>query len=176
MKNNAKVIIFYVLLIGVIFLAVYAMLGSGAQPEDPIYSDIMQYFEEDRVKEFVVTNENVLNLIVYKSDKVGTLTPEDVAGLKTTKISYRLRDIGLFKDDFDEFKNNQNLIDYDFQPLAEYSWILSMLPTILLLGVMVFFFFYSMKQMNKREGGMMSFGKAKAQTSSARSTNNSSHG
>ena len=162
MKNNAKVIIFYVLLIGVIFLAVYAMLGSGAQPEDPIYSDIMQYFEEDRVKEFVVTNENVLNLIVYKSDKVGTLAPEDVARLKTTKVSYRLRDIGLFKDDFDEFKNNQNLIEYDFQPLAEYSWILSMLPTLLLLGVMVFFFFYSMKQMNKREGGMMSFGKAKA--------------
>ena len=109
MKNNAKVIIFYVALISLIFVAVFAMLGSPSKKEEIIFSDVMEYFEEDRVKEFQVTNNNVLNMIVYKSDKEGVLTPEDVAGLKTEKISYKLRDVELFREEFEKFQGNKNL-------------------------------------------------------------------
>ena len=83
MKNNVKVILFYVLLIAAIFIAVLAMMGNPSSNEEPIFSDIMQYFEEDRVKEFEVSSENVLTLIVYKTDKAGLLMPEDVANAKT---------------------------------------------------------------------------------------------
>ena len=89
MKNNVKVILFYVLLIAAIFIAVLAMMGNPSSNEEPIFSDIMQYFEEDRVKEFEVSSENVLTLIVYKTDKAGLLMPEDVANAKTEKILRR---------------------------------------------------------------------------------------
>ena len=162
MKNNAKVIIFYVALISLIFVAVFAMLGSPSNKEEIIFSDVMQYFEEDRVKEFVVTSDNVLNMIIYKSDKVGVLTPEDVAGLKTEKISYKLRDVTLFREEFEKYQGNKNLQKYDYKPLEEYSIWLSFLPTLLMIVAGVFLVMYMTKQMNKSTGGMMSFGKAKA--------------
>ena len=161
MKNNVKVILFYVLLIAAIFIAVLAMMGNPSSNEEPIFSDIMQYFEEDRVKEFEVSSENVLTLIVYKTDKAGLLMPEDVANAKTEKINYKLRDIELFRAEFEKYQNNKNLEKYDYKPLASYVWM-SLIPTILTIVAGFFLVMYMMKQMNKREGGMMSFGKAKA--------------
>ena len=130
MKNNVKVILFYVLLIAAIFVAVLAMMGNPSSNEEPIFSDIMQYFEEDRVKEFEVSSENVLTLIVYKTDKAGLLMPEDVANAKTEKINYKLRDIELFRAEFEKYQNNKNLEKYDYKPLASYVWM-SLIPTIL---------------------------------------------
>ncbi len=162
MKNNVKVILFYLALIAIIFVAVGAMLGNGANQENPIFSDIMEYFEQDKVKEFVVTNSNILQMTVYKSDKVGILTPEEAAGLETVKIQYKLRDITLFKDEFEKYTGNKNLVKYDYQPLAEYPWWLSMIPTLILVGVMIFFVVSTTRQMNKNNNGAMTFGKAKA--------------
>ena len=78
MKNNTKVILFYVVLIAAIILAIYAMMGAPQGGENLTFSDVMQYFEENRVKEFEITAENVLNMSVYKVDKIGVLTPDDV--------------------------------------------------------------------------------------------------
>lgn len=162
MKNNAKVILFYFALIMLIFLAVGIMLGGNKSDDSLIFSDIMEYFEEDRVKEFVVTNSNKLQLVIYESDKEGVLTPEDVAGLKTKKIEYKLRDIDLFKDEFVKYQGNKNLEKYDYQPLAEYPWWVALLPNLLLIVAMVFLGIYMTRQMNRSAGGPMSFGKAKA--------------
>ena len=165
MKNNAKVILFYVVLIAIIFVAVFAMLGSPQNKEKVNFSDIMHYFEEDRVKEFEVSNKNVITLVIYKSDKVGVLTPEDVASASTEKISYKLRDVTIFRDSFEKYEGNlQNLKKYEYEPLEEYPWWLALLPNVLLIGVMIFLGIYMTKQMNKAGGGggMMNFGKAKA--------------
>ena len=166
MKNNVKVILFYVVLIASIFCVVLAMLGTSQKNDQVLFSDIMQYFEEDRVKEFEVSADNILTLIVYKTDKTGVLSPEDVADLKTEKISYELRDISLFKDSFEKLEPNlNNLQKYDYKPLEEYPWWLSLLPSILLALSAGFFVFYMIRQMNRNNGGaggMMNFGKAKA--------------
>ena len=165
MKNNVKVILFYVVLIASIFCVVLAMLGTSQKNDQVLFSDIMQYFEEDRVKEFEVSADNILTLIVYKTDKTGVLSPEDVADLKTEKISYELRDISLFKDSFEKLEPNlNNLQKYDYKPLQEYPWWLSLLPSILLALSAGFFVFYMIRQMNRNNGGggMMNFGKAKA--------------
>ena len=166
MKNNLKVILFYVVLIAIIFVAMFFMLGTPNDQEDVNFSNIMQYFEENRVKEFEVSNENVLTMVVYEGGKVGLLTPEDVAGLKTKTITYKLRDISIFIDAFAEIKKTpekiSNLAKYEYEPLEEYPWWISLLPNVLLIGVMIFLGIYMTKQMNKNSGGMMSFGKAKA--------------
>ena len=119
MKNNVKVILFYVLLIAAIFVAVLAMMGNPSSNEEPIFSDIMQYFEEDRVKEFEVSSENVLTLIVYKTDKAGLLMPEDVANAKTEKINYKLRDIELFRAEFEKARDGTH--SADLHPLFVHS-------------------------------------------------------
>ena len=162
-KGNLKVIIFYVVLIAVIFLAVFAMLGSPANQEDVNFSDIMHYFEENRVKEFEVSNDNILTIVVYDIGKAGALTPEDVAGAPTKAISYKLRDVSIFIDSFEQYKHNTNLVKYEYEPLTEYPWWISLLPNALMIIVFIFLGIYMTKQVNKNGGGgMMNFGKAKA--------------
>ena len=165
MKGKLKVILFYVALIAIIFAAVYAMLGSPSSQEDVYFSDIINFFEENRVKGFEVSNENVLTLVVYKTDKAGVLSPADVIGVPTENISYKLRDISIFINAFENgnYGENTNLGPYEYEPLEEYPWWLSLLPNILLIGVMIFLGIYMTRQMNKGgAGGMMNFGKAKA--------------
>ena len=162
-KGNFKVIVFYVALIAIIFVAVFAMLGNPTSQEEVLFSDIMHYFEENRVQEFEVSNENILTLVVYKTDKIGALTPEDVLGVPTQKISYKLRDVSIFIDAFEDYKANTNLVKYEYEPLAEYPWWVSLLPSLLSIVVMIFLGIYITKQMSKGAGGgMMNFGKAKA--------------
>jgi cell division protease FtsH len=160
-KGNLKVIIFYVALIAIIFFAVFAMIGSNSKKEDVKFSDIMNYFEADLVKEFEVTNDNVINLVVYKVNFDGAFTGE------TENISYKLRDTSIFIDAFENgnYNKNKNLLTYDYEPLEEHPWWLSLLPNILSIAVMIFLGIYLTKQMSKNAGGgMMSFGKAKAHT------------
>ena len=162
-RNNAKVIIFYVALIAVIFVAVFAMLGDTTTKEKVNFSDIMHYFEEDRVKEFEVSNENVITLVIYKTDKTGVLLPEDVVNLPTEKVSYKLRDVSLFVNAFEKYEGTvQNLVKYEYEPLAEYPWWISFIPSLLTVAAIILFGVFMTKQMNKSSGGMMSFGKAKA--------------
>ena len=162
-KGNFKVIIFYIALIAIIFVAVFAMLGNPTNQEEVLFSDIMHYFEENRVQEFEVSNENIITLVVYKTDKAGVLAPEDVLGVPTEKISYKLRDVSIFIDAFEDYKGNTNLVKYEYEPLAEYPWWVSLLPSLLSILVMIFLGIYITKQMSKGAGGgMMNFGKAKA--------------
>ena len=162
-RNNAKVIIFYVALIAVIFVAVFAMLGDTTTKEKVNFSDIMHYFEEDRIKEFEVSNENVITLVIYKTDKTGVLLPEDVVNLPTEKVSYKLRDVSLFVNAFEKYEGTvQNLVKYEYEPLAEYPWWISFIPSLLTVAAIILFGVFMTKQMNKSSGGMMSFGKAKA--------------
>ena len=167
-KSNLKVIIFYVVLIAVIFVAVFAMLGSPSQKEDLKFGEVMDYFKEDRVKEFEVSEDDVLTLVIYKTDTqgaLGELTAEQIALLPTETISYKLRDVNIFIDAFEKYEDNYNLLKYDYKPLTEYPWWLSLLPNILSILVMVFLGIYIVKQMGKNAGGgMMNFGKAKAHT------------
>ena len=163
-KNNSKVIIFYLALIAIIFVAVFSVLGTSNTQEKVNFSDIMHYFEEDRVKEFEVSNENIITLVIYKTDKVGVLTPEDVVNLETQKVSYKLRDVTIFRDSFEKYEGNlKNLKVYEYEPLAEYPWWISLIPNVLLIIVMIVLGIYMTRQMNKSAGGgMMNFGKAKA--------------
>ena len=166
MKGNIKVILFYVVLIAAIFVAIYAMLGAPKGTEDPTFSDVMQYFAEDRVKEFEISNENVITLTVYSVDKEGVLAPTDVVDAKTENISYKLYSVELFHDEFVKYQGNANLQKYDYEPAAPYPWLLTILVNFIPIVFIGLFFFYMIRQMNKRDGGngggIMNFGKAKA--------------
>ena len=131
----------------------------------------MNYFAQDRVKEFNVGNDNVITLVVYKGgfyDANGKLSSDGIDLLETETITYKLRDLTLFKDSFenDGFHRNNNLLHYDFEPLTETPWWVALIPNALLILVLIFFGIYMTKQANKNGGGMMNFGKAKAHTPS----------
>ena len=147
-KSNLYTIIFYACMLAVIVIAVAALFMGNKTEEEPVYSDIIGHFENNNVKSFVVNN-NVITVTVMQDD--GT----------EKEITYVLRDINIFYNDFMRLKDDMvdtdgdgiedtkllsNLEKYDFPPVKERSWFISYLPTILLLGGAVIFFIFLMRQ------------------------------
>ena len=171
MKSNFKVILFYVVLIALIFFAVFALLGAPSSKEKLVFSDIKDFFAEDKVHSFKVSDSNILTLTVYDTEKDGLLTPEDAANLSTKELSYDINSnfaVSQFNDLIKTYGSNANLTKYDYDPIAEIPWWVSYVPTIILVIALVGFWIYMMNQANGGKGSKIhSFGKAKAHTPSA---------
>ena len=97
-KNNLKIAIFYILLIVVIIIAASA-LAQSVPSEELTYSDVVQLFKNEQVKQFIIEDDNVLTMIVRVVQKDGT----EAEGV----LSYELRDINLFLMDLNELVQDQ---------------------------------------------------------------------
>ena len=65
-NGNFKIIIFYIVLFLAIVLALTFMFNQNSKEEPPKYGDIVEYFQKDIVKEFTLTSDNVITLVVYE--------------------------------------------------------------------------------------------------------------
>ncbi len=170
-KSNFKVILFYIALIALILFAIFNLLGNPSKEDEIIYSDIIEYFEQDKVKEFIITEDDVIKLTVYDKDpsdgaeKLPALSDEEIANTGTKEISFELRNLSIFINDFDEsFKANANLVDYNYEPITPTPWWVSYIPTLILIIIIVVFWIIMMNQMNGKGSKFNSFGKAKTKT------------
>lgn len=119
------------------------------------YSDIINFYRTNQVEEYTVdlgTGELQLK----------------VSGLD--KIYYKLPNVSLFIEDTRDYVSEYNKenpdkpIVYDYKrPVTVPGWI-SMLPSLLLIGVMIFFWVMMMRQANGGGGKAMSFAKAKVKS------------
>ena len=154
-KSSFYTIIFYACLAVIIVVAVAALFMNNDTEEPPVYSDIIGYFEKDSVKEFVITNSTIKAIIINAD---GT----------EKEITYTFRDINIFYNDFVKLKEDgvlTKLEKYDFPPVKETSWFLSYLPMIILFGVLIVFFIFTMRQSSNTGATKRgSFGKTKQRT------------
>ncbi len=153
-KSSFYTIIFYACLAVIIVVAVAALFMNNNAEEPPVYSDIIGYFEKDSVKEFVVKNSTITATVINAD---GT----------EKEITYTFRDINIFYNDFIRLKEDgvlTNLKKYDFPPVQERSWLLSYLPMIILFGVLIVFFIFTMRQSGTGATKRGSFGKTKQRT------------
>ena len=183
-KSNFKILILYVLLIGVIIVALSTMF-SKTETEVLKYSDIVDYFKYDAVKSFVIDENNIITMEVYDLDKLkelintpstdtgdasesdtATVTPPSIEGLETKKIEYRLQSLSLFINDCAPYyMNNENLVEYDIEPDSVVPWWVSFLPYVVVIVIFIIIWVVVMKQASG--GGpakMNSFGKARVKT------------
>ena len=169
-KNNFKILIFYfVLIVGIIF-SLSLMFGS-ANEEKLTYSDVLEYFQKDAVKEFVVDDKNLLSMTVYNLNENGELTYDENGTLTSTtkKVSYQLQSLGLFVEDCAPYyQNNQNLVEFDIEPETVMPWWVSLLPYVLIIIVVIVLYVVMMKQATGGGPGKInSFGKARVKTPQA---------
>ncbi len=148
MNKNFKVIIGYVLVIAVILYLGSTMLGIGQPQKDPVYSDIVKYFENGEVEKFKISQNNELTV---------TLIEKHEGTDKNKEVYYLLRDAGYFMEDVKEYIDG---MEYDI-PGAKNSWWISFLPYIIMIVVSVFFWIFILRQMNGQGGKMGNFGKAR---------------
>ena len=139
MKGTLKVVIFYVILIGVLLIAITTIL-SGQKNDTYSYDQIVQLFKSEQVKECYVGNDNVIYIKTH-SDK---------------QITYEIRDISIFYNDLSETILKQvedGVIEkYDYEPIQKTPWWLSFLPYIIVMVLFVVLWIFVMNQATGRGG------------------------
>ena len=115
MKNNGKIIIFYILLIVGTLVLSTALLGP-AEGKKMQYSEVVELFQNEKVDSFVVKNDNTLML----STKDG----ED--------LRFKLRDLSIFERDLKDLileqKKDGIITEFHYEEPVDFPWWVSFLP------------------------------------------------
>ncbi len=137
------------------------LTNMSSSSDSKKYSEIMAHFDKLEVSEFSLDLGN--GELKYK------LKGESK---DTSKHVYSVPNVSLFANEvlgsenennyrkrYDAANANDPLV-YDLIPISDNSFIINLIPTLLMLGVMIFFFIFMMKSANG--GKMSSFGKSNA--------------
>ena len=163
MKSNLKIAIFYILLIGVIIITSTALLQNIPQ-ENVTYSDVIDLFENEKVKQFVVEDDDTITMLIRVVQSDGTEGE--------TYVSYQLRDINLLLMDLGDLIREQHeagiIEEYDIPAPVSFPWWVSLLPYVIVIVLFIAMWIYVMNQTMGGKGSKMnSFGRSKARLISA---------
>ena len=163
MKEHLKTILFYLLLIGVI-IAVLATIFHRTSDEKLLLSDVVGYFESDRVVSYVIDEDYRLTMKVIKTAEDGTLLRGEDGNFVTTEVSYQLRSLQVFEDYCGQYRTNANLVTYEIEPQTTYPWWVSFLPYLIVIIVFVVLWFFLLGSARGGGSKLNSFGKAHVRT------------
>jgi len=162
--KNLKNLLLYLGIPIVFIITIFAVSTLTKNTAEVKYSEIVSLVKSNGVSEYEL---NLYN---------GELTYKKRADNKTYR--YRVADPSIFYNDVNDAVmaiNEKNagtdkVIVYDYEEGNRAGWLLSMLPSVLIIGVMVFFWIFMMRKMNSTMGAdkTMGFGKAKIRKDSGR--------
>ena len=144
-KRNIKTIVLYIVLILVVIFAANALLSGMNSATKLSYSEIIELFERNEVKEFKVEENG--KLILTKTDG--------------TQITRMLLVFSVFREDIEPYLNNSNLEKYDYAEPSQNSWLINLLPYLLMTVLMIVLGVIFMKKAGGA-GGVANFGKSRA--------------
>ena len=122
----------YLAVVLVFFMVVNMIQGMDRQ-DDPSYSQIRTYFEQERVKRFQLKDDTLTLELRGEGDAVSTVTCQ-------------LGDTRLFYDDLRELIDAQRqkgiIEDYNILPGVESAWWYSLLPYVVTLGGLALLWYF----------------------------------
>ena len=157
MKSNLKIILIYVILIGVL-IAASASIWNSIPQDKVLYSDIREYFVKEQVKSFVIKDDELI-LEIRGEDETKP----------TREVKYELGSVSLtlFVNNMGELIDEQydaGIIEsYDYPKPYEFPVWVSILPYILTIVAFVAIGYFVMRQgAGGGAGKPGGFGKSKA--------------
>ena len=170
-NDRGKLIKNILLIVGIplLIIIVSGVLLAGSTDKDKTpYSEYISYFEQNKVEEFVLDlNNGKLEMLLrpeFREDENedGKIDEKDM-------IKYTVPEINLFYDNIKDIvlkvnndDNPDNNITYDYKPQQQVPWIVSIIPTLLLIGFAVVMFVMMRRSITGMDGGKaMGFGKAR---------------
>ena len=155
-KKTVRNLLIY-LGIPIVLIIIIAVIFSSQRTEQPTTSEIVYYFKDMKVKEYTV-NFGTGAIELKLNDDKGTVVKATAASITTF-----LDQINPYVDQYNE-KHPDDPMKYDHIRASENSWLIDLLPNIILLGALVIFWIYFMRKLSNGMGGdgkTMGFGKAK---------------
>lgn len=158
-NNNGKTLLIYLLVsVAIICGLVYMLTSMSTKSSDRKYSEIMEQFDSLNVSQFELDlGSGQLKYKLKGEDKVYSYTVPNVSLFANEVLG------GEDAENYRKKYNTENPDDplqYNLIPISDNSFWLNLIPTLLMLGVMIFFFVFMMK--NAGGGKMSSFGKTNA--------------
>ena len=161
-KRSMRNLIFYIGIPLILLLVIGMILSRQGGSTNRNYSEVVGYFEDHKVEKFEVNLGSGGLLMTVKGEE--------------KNISYEVPNVDLFLADirpliaeYNEANPNAPMV-YNYIKPAETSWLSSLLPYIIAMVIMGFFWFYMMRRMSMGMGGdagkQMNFGKAKIKNTS----------
>ena len=158
-NNNGKTLLIYLLVsVAIICGLIYMLTSMSTKSSDKKYSEIMEQFDSLNVSQFELDlGSGQLKYKLKGEDKVYSYTVPNVSLFANEVLG------GEDAENYRKKYNTENPDDplqYNLIPISDNSFWLNLIPTLLMLGVMIFFFVFMMK--NAGGGKMSSFGKTNA--------------
>lgn len=158
-NNNGKTLLIYLLVsVAIICGLVYMLTSMSTKSSDKKYSEIMEQFDSLNVSQFELDlGSGQLKYKLKGEDKVYSYTVPNVSLFANEVLG------GEDAENYRKKYNTENPDDplqYNLIPISDNSFWLHLIPTLLMLGVIIFFFVFMMK--NAGGGKMSSFGKTNA--------------
>lgn len=158
-NNNGKTLLIYLLVsVAIICGLVYMLTSMSTKSSDKKYSEIMEQFDSLNVSQFELDlGSGQLKYKLKGEDKVYSYTVPNVSLFANEVLG------GEDAENYRKKYNTENPDDplqYNLIPISDNSFWLNLIPTLLMLGFMIFFFVFMMK--NAGGGKMSSFGKTNA--------------
>ena len=165
MKKNIRKILLYIGIPIILIMSFMAVSQISKNTNETKYYEIVELIENNEVSEFSLNS--------YSGDLTYTLREDG------KKYHYSVADPSIFYNDVNEtvrainkenVANEELKIKYDYKEGGESSWLIGLLPNILLIGVMLVIGYFFIRSMNSTMGAdkTMGFGKAKVRKDDGR--------
>lgn len=158
-NNNGKTLLIYLLVsVAIICGLVYMLTSMSTKSSDKKYSEIMEQFDSLNVSQFELDlGSGQLKYKLKGEDKVYSYTVPNVSLFANEVLGGE--DAENYRKKYNA-ENPDDPLQYNLIPISDNSFWLNLIPELLMLGVMIFFFVFMMK--NAGGGKMSSFGKTNA--------------
>ena len=164
LNKNLKNVILFIAIPIVFIMAILSVSYLSKNTVETKYYEIVDMVKSNEISEF--------QLNLYNGELVYTKRDDG------KKYRYTVADPSIFYNDVNETvsKINEqnagtdNIIKYDYKSGGQTAWLMNLLPTVLMIAVMVFFWIFLMRRMNASMGTdkTMGFGKAKVKKEDGR--------
>ncbi len=157
MKDNFRKLMVAIIIPIILLVSIVAVRNSNQTSTKTKYYEIVQLFEQDKISEY--------SLNLYSGELRYRMRGESE---NSAIHRYTVPNISFFQEDIHKVvmennkKNTTNPVKYDYDGGRQASQLMSLLPTLLLVGVSAAFVFIMIRRMNTIGGDkIMGFGKAK---------------
>ncbi len=157
MNKNLKNVLLFIGIPIVFIFAIMSVSYLSKNTAETKYYEIVSMVKNNEISEY--------QLNLYSGELIYTKRDDG------KKYRYTVADTSIFYNDIkdsvskinEENKGTDKVIKYDYKSGGQAAWIMNLLPTILLIGVMILFWVFVMKRMNASMGAdkTLGFGKAK---------------
>lgn len=139
------------LIIAVLLVAalIFLLPNLRGSVRTPTYSEILAYFDEEAVAAYTLDlGSGELEMVLENGEE----------------ISYEVPNVQIFLDDTESYRTQYNRthtepLEVDYYKVRDTSWLLTMIPTLILVVLMICLFVFMMRQAGGG-GKYTSFGKA----------------